>query len=107
MKDYIVVHYDGNNTHLTYTDTENDARAYLAALITTGQVTKNDTLSIVRVYDDSLIYFKRRNNTLKSVMKASSSNSVKWTEVLVDPLRELLTKLNKKLASIGVAFGIL
>ncbi|GAB3340603.1 hypothetical protein GCM10027299_54140 [Larkinella ripae] len=106
MKDFIVVHYDGNNTNLTYTDTENDARAYLVALITTHQVAKNDTLSIVRAYDDSLIYFKRRNNTVKSVLGNTSANSINWIEFWTTPFQDITTKLHKKIANLGVVFGI-
>ena len=105
MKDYIVVHYDGNSTNLTYTDTAEDARAYLAALITTNQVREDDTLSIVRVCDDYLVYFKRRNNTLKSVLGKKAQTSVSWSEFWLGPTQELLTKLYKKLANLGVASG--
>lgn len=105
MKDYIVVHYDGNSTNLTYTDTEEDARAYLAALITTNQVSKNDTLSIVRVHDDHLVYFKRRNNTLKTVLGKGNSSSVSWSEFMFGPLQEFFSKLFKKMGNLGVVFG--
>jgi hypothetical protein len=105
MKDYIVVHYDGNTTNLTYTDTEDDARAYLAALITTNQVSKNDTLSIVRVYDDYLVYFKRRNNSLKTVLGKNRQTSVSWSEFWFGPAQELLTKLYKKIANLSVVFS--
>ena len=105
MKDFIVVHYDGNSTNLTYTDTEEDARAYLAALITTNQVGKNDTLSIVRVCDDYLVYFKRRNNSLKTVLGKDRQSSLSWSEFWFGPFQELLTKLNKKLVNLGVVSG--
>ncbi|MFC5409492.1 hypothetical protein ACFPMF_09250 [Larkinella bovis] len=105
MKDFIAVHYDGTSTTLTYTDTEEDARAYLAALITTNQVGKEDTLSIVRVYDDSLIYFKRRNNTIKSVLGKSRQASIGQTDFGLDSFRDILTKLYKKLANLGFVFG--
>ncbi|MRS64163.1 hypothetical protein [Larkinella terrae] len=105
MKDYIVVHYDGNNTNLTYTDSEDDARAYLAALITTNQVDKNDTLSIVRVDDDYLVYFKRRNNTLKTVLGKNRRSSVSWSEFVFGPLQEFCSKLFKKVGNLSVVFG--
>lgn len=105
MKDYMVVHYDGDNTHLTYTDTEEDARAYLAALITTNQVSKNDTLSIVRVWDDSIVYFKRRNNTLKSVWGTQNRVTFSWGELGFNPFQELVARLNKKLVSLGIVSG--
>ncbi|GAB3905618.1 hypothetical protein GCM10028803_36740 [Larkinella knui] len=105
MKDYIVVHYDGNSTNLTYTDSEQDARAYLAALITTNQVGKNDTLSIVRVCDDYLVYFKRRNNSLKTVLGKNAQTSVSWSEFWFGSAQELLKNLYKKLTTLGVASG--
>ncbi|MGA0555768.1 hypothetical protein ACO2Q8_03890 [Larkinella sp. VNQ87] len=103
MKDYMVVHFDGNNTQLTYTDTEEDARAYLAALITTNQVKASDTLSIVRVFDDYLIYYKRRNNTLKSVLGKKQASLLPGTTTWLGTLREVCARLYRKLANVSLA----
>ncbi|GAB3253159.1 hypothetical protein GCM10027347_12780 [Larkinella harenae] len=105
MKDFIAVHHDGKNTTLTYTDTEKDARAYLAALITTNQVAREDTLSIIRVYDDSVIYFKRRNSTLKSVLAEKKQKAAIPSRSTGGFFQEILTKLSRKLTSLGIAFS--
>ncbi|WP_128546446.1 hypothetical protein [Larkinella soli] len=94
----MTVHYDGKDTHITYTDTIEDARAYLAALITTKQVDKEDTLSIVRIPDDYMVYYRRRNNTVDSVLGRN-----RWV-LLAEAVRagasqNIFTNLYKKFAT--------
>ena len=105
MKNYIAVHYNGNASNLMYTDTEDEARAHLASLITSNKVFKNHTLSIVRVCDDSLVYYSSRNHSLEVVLQKKSQSSLNWSEFWFGSAHELLAKLNQKLINLGAVAG--
>ncbi|MGV3561301.1 hypothetical protein [Larkinella arboricola] len=105
MNNYIAVHYNGSTSILTYTSTEDEAREHLASLITSGQVRKNHTLSVVRVCDDSLVYHSNRNHSLETLLQKEPQPSLNWTEFWFGSVQGLLTKLSHKLGSLGVVAG--
>ncbi|MFD1141957.1 hypothetical protein ACFQ4C_12595 [Larkinella insperata] len=105
MNNYIAVHYNGNTSILTYTSTEDEARTHLAGLITSGEVRKNHTLSIVRVCDDSLVYYSNRSHSLETLLQKQAQPALNWSEFWLGSAQELLTKWSNKLVSLGVVAG--
>lgn len=103
MTNYIVVHYNGNISDLTYKETEDEARSHLSHLITNNQVRKNDTLAIIRSCDDYLVYFNNRNHSLDSVLEKQSQSSLGWNEFWFRPMQEMVARLGKRLANLVVA----
>ena len=67
MQNYLSVYYNGTSTTFTYTSTEEEARGYLTSLIGAGLVRPQHTMSIVRLVDEKLIYYKRNCNTVDSL----------------------------------------
>lgn len=61
MKPYLITYNYGQQTHFAYADTVAEARAYAADLLTHNKVLSSDSLSIIRVDDEQIIFFKASN----------------------------------------------
>jgi len=72
MQNYLAIHYNGTSTTFTYTSTEEEARNHLATLIEVGLVRPHHTMSITRLMDEKLIYYKRAYNTIDSLSRRPS-----------------------------------
>jgi hypothetical protein len=63
MKPYLITYNYGQQTHFAYADTVAEARSYAADLLTRNNVLASDSLSIIRVADEEIVFFKAGNLT--------------------------------------------
>ncbi|MBO0929828.1 hypothetical protein [Fibrella aquatilis] len=67
MKPYLITYNYGQQTHFAYADTAAEARAYAADLLMNNNILASDSLSIVRVDDEQIVFFKAGNLTPDSL----------------------------------------
>lgn len=64
MSSFLTIHNNDKGPAFSTFDTIQAAKNHLQHLLCSHQVTASDTLAIVRSSDDSIVYFRQRNNTL-------------------------------------------
>ncbi|MBO0939570.1 hypothetical protein J2I47_23675 [Fibrella sp. HMF5335] len=69
MKPYLITYNYGQQTHFAYADTVAEARAYAADLLTNNNILASDSLSIIQVSDEQIIFFKAGNLTPDSLFE--------------------------------------
>ena len=67
MKPYLITYNYGQQTHFAYADTIAEARTYAADLLANNNVLASDSLSIIRVDDEQIVFFKTGNLTPHSL----------------------------------------
>ncbi len=67
MKPYLITYNYGQQTHFAYADTVTEARAYAADLLTNAKVLATDSLSIIRMADEQIVFFKASDLTPDSL----------------------------------------
>lgn len=63
MKPYLITYNHGQQTHFAHADTVAEARSYAADLLTYSKVLASDSLSIIHVDSEEIIFFKAGNLT--------------------------------------------
>ena len=93
MQSFIAIHSNNNGPAFSTFDSIMAAKDHLQGLILSHQVRDSDTLAIVRSCDDSIVYFKQRNNTIASLNAAlnpSRNGSWKSTQSVYQVAKEQL-----------------
>ncbi len=90
MTAFITIHNTAKGSAFTTFDSVQAAKTHLQNLICSQQVKTADTLAIVRASDDSIVYFKKRNNTLDSLNAAFRKRNTESTYSLYQVAKERL-----------------
>lgn len=67
MQPVTTIHYDGITPAFQTFGTVQAAESYLRELIISRQVSPCDSISIIRISDDSVLYFRQHNNTVANL----------------------------------------
>ena len=78
MRSYIAVHYNGQHTSFTTTETLEAARAHLINLISEHLAAPNDILSIIETSTDTIIYYSSSQNTVEKLQGARPPKITLW-----------------------------
>ena len=63
MKPYLITYNFGQQTHFAHADTVAEARLYAADLLTHNSILATDSLSIIHVDSEEIVFFKAGNLT--------------------------------------------
>lgn len=77
MQAFIAIHSNAEGPAFTTFESVQEAKNYLQNLMLANKVDAADTLAIVRSYDDSIVYFKKRKNTIASLNAALEPRDTK------------------------------
>ena len=66
MKTYLVVYYGSVVPTFSYADTLKEARSYALILLNSHHCKRNDVLSIVNTVTDSVIYYGKRDELIRT-----------------------------------------
>lgn len=80
MQSFITIQHNAKGPAFSTFDTIQAAKGHLMNLISSEQVDAYDTLAIVRASDDSVVYFKQRNNTIASLNAAFNQRTTGFNQ---------------------------
>ncbi|MBC8155500.1 MAG: hypothetical protein H7Z72_21645 [Bacteroidetes bacterium] len=103
MQSFIAIQHSEKGPTFTTFDTIQAAKNHLQSLIVSKQVDANDALAIVRASDDSIIYFKQRNNTVASLntaLRQSTTSYNQSTQSIYQTVKERLTLVYTALTNV-------
>lgn len=97
MNHYMVVNYNGTTTTFTPTPTIDAARVYLCSLLTRNADAVNNTMSIIDIETDQIIYYRSSNNSVESIMNLKRPSESLW-QTLTQRIDHVWSQLNLSFA---------
>lgn len=97
MNHYMAVNYNGTTTTFTPTPNLDAARAYLCNQLNNNRDAATNTMSIIDIETDQIIYFRNGNNSVESIMNLNRPAESVW-QTLGQRISYMLSQLNVSFA---------